>query len=291
VTTYSLGVDLSYEVDFWGRVRKRELAAGADYLASESDYRAARIGILAETISAYLEILDLRRRMTLTGEMIELLKEREELAASRYTRGLASSLDVYRVRQDLLDTQTTLPQLRKLLAGAEGRLTALLGGFREDLEALLPETLPSPSVAAPVPAGVPADLLVQRPDVRAAGHRLEAAGYVIDVREAERLPSLALSGTIGLQKAEVSGLFDVDQWFSNLAANLLAPVFDAGRLQSNVTLAEARFNEVAAAYGRTVVTAVAEVETALAALEQEGRRPTFLAARLVEARAAAAVQA
>ena len=285
LTTFTVGADLAYELDFWGRARSRELAAGAAYLASESDYETARIGILAETIGAYFEIADLRRQIALVGEMVDLLDDREGLAETRYTRGLASSLEVYRLRQDLLDTQAGLPQLESRLDAAEGRLAVLVGGYRQDVEHLLPESISLSRVAEPVPAGVPADLLHQRPDVRATGHRLEAAAYDIEVRRAELLPALSFAGTIGLQNSRVADLFNVGQWFTNLAANLLVPVFDGDRLQSNITLAEARFNEVAAAYGRTVATAVNEVQTALSAMAHEDRRHAFLVSRRAEAQA------
>ena len=153
------------------------------------------------------------------------------------------------------------------------------------MERLLPASIAPSAAVEPLPAGAPADLLRQRPDVRAAGHRLEAAGYDIEVRRAELLPTLSFAGTIGLQNSRVADLFNVNQWFTNLAANLLAPVFDGDRRQSNVTLAEARFNEAAAAYGRTVVTAVNEVQAALAALQHEDRRHALLASRREEARA------
>ena len=290
LTTFSLGAEFAYELDFWGRARNNELAAGSAYLASESDFQAARIGILAETITTYFEIVDLRRQIALLGEMVDVLQEREGVAETRYARGLADSLDLYRVRQDLLDTQAGLPQLEDRLSGADGRLAVLLGGYRQGLEEILPDSLSPSQVAEDVPAGIPADLLLQRPDVRAAGHRLEAAGYNIEVRRAELLPSLTLSGTIGLQNSQVAGLFNVHQWFTNLAASLLVPVFDGDRLQSNVTVAEARFNEVAAAYGRTVVTAVNEVETSLAGMQHEHRRRAFLESRREEAQAAVDLQ-
>ena len=201
------------------------------------------------------------------------------------TVGLADSSVLYRIRQDLRNTQAIQPQLENGLANAEGRLAVLLGGYRDDLAELLPEA-PAPEAAAdPVPAGIPADLLMQRPDVRAARHRLEATRFQVDARRAELLPTLSFSGSIGLQSSKVDSLFKVDQWFTNLASNLLAPVFQGGRLRSNVALAEARFGEFAATYGRTVVTAVNEVETALAVHGNEGRRHALLASRLEEARA------
>ena len=285
LTTFSLSADVAYEFDFWGRVRSERLAAGAGYLATESDLRAVRIGILAETIAAYYEIVDLRQRIALSHQTVEVLLAREEVTALRYDRGLADSLDLYRVRQQLRETQEGRPQLEHLLAAAEARLAALLGGYRDGLDAILPDTLPPAPAADPVPAGIPADLLLQRPDVQAAGHRLDAAGYAIQARRAELLPSLSLSGSIGLMTSQVGSLFNVRQWFTNLAANLLEPVFDGGRRRTRVALAEARFNELAAVYGLTVVTAVNEVEAAMARLDSEGERHALLLSRQEEAEA------
>ena len=290
VTTYSLGADFAYELDFWGRARNDAKAAGMDYLASESDYHAARIGVLAETITTYFEIVDLRRRTALAEETVGVLLERVELAETRYDRGLVTSFELYQVRQELRNTQAGLPQLESALVNAEGRLAVLLGGFRGKLDAILPDSLaPMPSTG-PVAAGVPADLLLQRPDVRAAGQRLEAARYAIGARRAELLPSLSFSGTIGLQASEVDGLFSVDQWFRNLLGNLTAPIFQGGRIRNNIAVAQARFNQAAAAYGRTVVTAVHEVEATLAALENEGRRHDFLESQREEALASVSLQ-
>ncbi len=289
-TTYALGADFAYELDFWGRARNDARAAGAQYLASEADYHAARIGVLATTITTYFEIVALRGQTAYARELVEVLQEREELAATRYERGLVTSFELYQVRLDLWNTQAGLPQLETQLNDAEGRLAVLLGGYRSRLEAILPESLTPASLSEPVAAGVPADLLFQRPDVRAAGLRLDAARYTIGARRAELLPSLSISGTIGVQSSEADGLFKVDQWFRNLLGNLTAPIFQGGRLRSNVALAHAQFNQLAAAYGRAVVTAVYEVEAALAALANEDRRHTFLISQREEARASVALQ-
>ena len=290
ITTYSLGMDFAWELDFWGRARNDSKAAAMEYLASESDYRAARIGVLAETITTYFEIVDLRRRTALARETVDVLLERVDLAQTRYDRGLVSSFELYQVRQELRNTQAGLPQLQSALVNAEGRMAVLLGGFRAKLEAILPDSLAPIPAGDPVAAGVPADLLLQRPDVRAAGDRLEAARYAVGARRAELLPSLSFSGTIGLQSAEVDGLFNVDQWFRNLIGNLTAPIFQGGRIRNNIALAQGRFNQAAAVYGRTVVTAVHEVEAALAALENEGRRHDFLESQREEALAAVSLQ-
>ena len=290
LTTYSLGLDISYELDFWGRNRNDARAAAAELLASESDYLTARIGVLAETVRTYLEIVDLRHQRRLTDEIVEIFQHRASLAESRYDRGLTDARALYTARQNLSNAQTRVPQIEGLLADAEGRLWVLLGGYHANLAGRLPDSLTPSAALDPVPAGIPADLLDQRPDISAARQRMEAARYTVGARRADLLPSLSLYGSIGLQSTTAGEWFDPDQWFRNLSFNLLGPVFQGSRLRSNVDLAEARWHEAAAAYGRSVVSAVHEVEAALAGLETSRHRHSLLASRVQEAQAETVLQ-
>ena len=290
LTTYSLGGTFAYEADFWGRNRNAARAAGAERLASESDLRAARIGILAETVATYLAIADLRRQRSLADESVRILRELERQQTSRYDRGLADARAFYAARRNLRAAEAELPPVEAALADSEGRLWVLLGGYRDDLADILPEVLAPSTALEAVPAGVPADLLVQRPDVSAARQRMEASRYMVGARRAELLPSLSLSGAIGLQGTDTGEWFDPDQWFQNLTVNLLAPAFQGARLQSNLALAEARLDEAAAAYGRAVVTAVNEVEAALTGWDGARRRHALIASLAEEARTEAALQ-
>ncbi len=285
-TTYALAAEFSYELDFWGRVRHRALAAGSELLASEFDLLAARIGILSETIATYLEIDHLRRQVAIASEQVGVLREREQLAERRYERGLSSSAEYYAVRRARNGAEAGVPLIENQLAEAESRLAVLLGGYRDDVEAILPDSARPEPATDPVPVGIPAALLMQRPDVQAAGHRLEAASHTVEAHRAALMPQLSLSGSIGLQSVEADGLFDVKQWFANLAGNLFRPLFDGDRLGSQVELAEARFDELAAAYGRVVVTAVNEVEAALIHFENGRRRHESLTAEHADAEAA-----
>ena len=289
-TDYSASLSLAYELDFWGRARNDRAAALRDLEASESDLQTALLGVLAETIIAYFDVADLRRRVALTTEVVDVLRERVSLTETRYDRGLVGSFELYQVRQDLRVTEAGLPQLRAALQDAVGRLAVLAGRYPRDIGAWVEaSTLPDSSLA-PVPPALPADLLWQRPDVRAAGLRLESARLRVGARRAELLPSLNLTGTLGLQSAEADGLFDLSQWFSNLTAGLTAPLFQGGRLRNNVRAQEARWAQQSAAYGRTVLTAVAEVEGALARQREESQRLAFLQAQLVEAQASVDLQ-
>ncbi len=291
-TDYTASLTLSYELDLWGRIRRDRAAALADLVASEDDFRGVRIGVIAETIRAYHELVDLARRAELTGEILDVLEERAALAETRYGQGLVSSFELYQIRGELRATATSLPQLTAQLADARRRLDLLTGGFPGELDALLESAAPADEaldVDAP-PAGIPADVLVQRPDVRAAARRLEAARLRVGARRADLLPSITLSGTVGLQASEPQNLFRLDQWFNNLAAGLTAPLFQGGRLRANLGVAEAQYAQQVAAYSRAVLTAVGEVESTLRQFDDQRDRFGTLAGQLDEAEASLDVQ-
>ncbi len=290
LTTYTLSVEFAYELDFWGRNRNDARAAGAELVATEADYLNARMGVLAETVRTYLEIVSLRRQQKLADEIANVLRQRETLAKSRYERGLIDLGGLHAARRSLREAESELPQIEALLADAEGRLWILMGGFRTDLAVMLSDSLTASPSLDPVPTGIPADLVAQRPDILAAIQRVEAARYALGARRADLLPRLSLHGSIGLQSTDSSEWFDPDQWFRNLTMNLIGPVFQGSRIQNNIALAEARLNEAAAAYGRSVVTAVNEVESALVGLEATRRRHTLLTSLTEETQAESDLQ-
>ena len=194
LTTYSSGLEFAYEVDFWGRNRNDANAAGAIRLASESDYQSARIGVLAEAVGTYLEVVNLRNQQRLADEIAEISEQLESLARSRYDRGLTDVRALYAARRNLREAQAEVPQIEALRAEAEGRLWVLLGGYREDLAAMLPDSLTPSADLPPIPAGIPADLLVQRPDVSAAMQRVDAARYSVGARRSDLLAATVPAG-------------------------------------------------------------------------------------------------
>lgn len=280
-TTYSASLSFAYEIDFWGRARNDRSAAVREFLASRADLETARLAVIGATISTYFEVLELRDDVELGAENVGLLRERAELTDERYRRGLVSSFELYSVRQLFRDAEAALPGLRTRLFDAEGRLAVLVGryagDFRVDGEPRLD--------LSPIPAFLPVTLLEARPDVRAAGERMEAARHRVGARRAELLPTLSLNGSVGLQSSVPQDLFAADQYFLNLIGNLFVPLFQGGRLRANVGVVEAQYQQLAAAYARTVLTAFKEVQTALRGFENERRRYASVVERLADARA------
>ena len=281
--TYQATLGLSYELDFWGRVRSQRKAALSQYFATAADLQTARLSVISQTISTYFQVASLQRQAALGRQAVDLLEQRLAITQDRYARGLTSSFQLFTVRQSLETARSEQPPLESQLYDARSRLSTLLGRFAGT--ALLPDSLAPSLELSPVPAGLPADLLMQRPDVRAGALRLEAARQQIGVARAEMLPSLSLTGTGGTQSSSLASLVDVDQRFANFVAQLTAPLFQGGRLRANIDAAEARYKQQAAAYENTVLTAFREVKAALVAYDKQRQRLRTVQDQVASARA------
>jgi len=288
---YTLDLGASYELDLFGRARDDYRAGRRDAIASAQDLKTVQLTAAAETISAYFDYVDFARQITLTQHTAEVLRDRAQRTNERFGRGLVDSLELYQIRQDLRATESSLPQLRSSLAATKSRLALLLGTYPDTLDETLSQTLQPRLVFDPVPSGLPSDLLAQRPDVAAGWARLDAARLRIGARRAERFPTLSLTASIGTQSGRVAGAFDfANNWASSLAASIVAPIFDGGRISANIASARATYDQQAAAYARSVITAFGEVESALADYEQQRERYALIASQLAEARSSLDLQ-
>ncbi len=291
VESYTSGLGFSYEVDLWGRLRDEARAGQADAVAAAADMQAARLAVMAETITSYFDIVDARDQIALTTKIIDVLGDRVEQTENRYRRGLATSFELYQVRQDFRNIQAGLPQREIQLTATEGQLAVLVGRYSDNMDQFLGQKLAPQLIFTSIPSGLPIDLLAQRPDIYAEGQRLEAARFNLGARKAERFPSISLSAGTGTQAGNASGLLDIfDKWILNLGAGLTAPLFQGGRIRANIDVADAQYSQQAAVYARTVLTAYQEVGSAIERYEEERQRYRFLFSQLDEATAAAQLQ-
>ena len=229
-------------------------------------------------------------RETILTEVVDILSERLTLTEDRYQRGVVSSIELYQIQQDLNATMSGLPLLGSQIVAARGRLSILLGRYPHELEPVLSgQELPLVNLK-PIPAGIPADILSGRPDLVAAAFRLEASRQRVGERKAARLPSINLTGSTGTQSAELSDIIRADQWFTNFVASLTAPIFSGGRLKADQEAAEARYDQEAARYARSVLTAFQEVDAAISSFDAQRQRKLVLddQLRVAEASEAAA---
>jgi len=290
ITSYELSLGASYEVDLWGRFASLTEAAWRDLLAEEENRRTLAQSIVAETVLLYLEIESLERRIQIAHQNIDSFRRSLEFVSTRYRRGLVSVLDIRQARRVLAQAEAVLPELEELLGLRQQELAVLLGRYpatsdpREQPEDYF-QQLP------PVPAGLPSELLQRRPDIRAAEARLQAANRRIGAAKAARFPSIALTGEYGFSSDELNRLVDLDFDFWSVTAGLTQPIFNAGRLKANQRGAEARYEQEAAVYARTLLTALSEVEAALLTRRKQIERRERLYRFREEARATGRVAA
>jgi NodT family efflux transporter outer membrane factor (OMF) lipoprotein len=257
--SYELGLSASYELDLWGRVASTAKGATADREATREDLRAAELSVAAETTLRYLDLMNVRAKLDLVESQLETGRKIEELIELRFRSSQASALDVLQQRGSVAAIESILPPLKAREQLILNELTTLVGKPVGTDLAIKSRKLPSlPEVPDP---GLPAALLGRRPDVRAAGMRLESADWAISSARADRLPTIRLTASGGYSSDDAGELFD--NWISRLVGGLMGPILDGGRRRAEVRRTKALGDERLAAYRAAVLKAVKEVEDAL----------------------------
>jgi NodT family efflux transporter outer membrane factor (OMF) lipoprotein len=276
-TTLGTSLDISWEIDLWGRLRAGAQAALADLQAASADYRAARLSLAAQTAKAWFAAAEASEQLALAEATVESWRTSSEQVRRRYERGLRPSLDVRLSISNYESAEALLQQRRQQLDAAIRRIEVLLGRYPgRQLET--PRELHE--LSSQVPAGLPADLVSRRPDLVAAERRLAAADARLAVARRSLYPRFALTASGGTATDELKNLLDGDFRVWSLLANLTQPLFQGGRLRAGVDRAESGSEAALESYAGTALRAFSEVELALAA-EQ------FLAEREAHQREAA----
>ena len=256
---YSLGVSSNYELDLWGRVRAEQKAAILSAEAGKQDLNAAAITLAAEVTNRWLQIIAQRTQKHLLNEQLRTNQTFLELIELRFRHAMVSALDVYQQQQVIDQVRAQIPLVEAQESRLMNELSVLLGNAPRSPLVISRPDLPKP---APMPStGIPADLLENRPDIKAAQLRLQSAGWNVSAARADRLPSLTLSARAIFENEHLDLL--LDNWLLSLAANLTAPVFDGNRRAAEVDRTMAMKDENLAAYRQTILTAIREVEDAL----------------------------
>ena len=259
--TEQLSLVAGFELDLWGKLRARTKAAQLDYAAGQEDLQTLYLGLSARLADLYFLAVEQRAQMALNDQLVASFDDTAQRVERRYRLGLAPAIDMYQSRQ----TQTAARAVRYLyearLAEAEHAISVLLGRYPEQNKngslAELPAAPDLPGV------GIPADLLNNRPDLRAALTRVGAADERVAASIADRFPSISLSGSYGTLRQDVTaGLLTGEFW--SLLGNLTMPIVDGGRRRAEVDRQEAALREAVALYQQTVLSAFKDVEDALA---------------------------
>lgn len=261
---YQVGLGLaSWELDFWGRVRSLKDAALQNYLATDAAAQAATLSLITQVADSYLTLRELDERLELTRETIASRAESLRIFRRRFEVGAISKLDLTQVETLWQQARALGADLERIRA-EQAHALALLVGAPLSLP-VQAEPLDDTAVMRELPAGLPSDLLVNRPDIVAAEHQLQAANANIGAARAAFLPSITLTGAFGTASAELDGLFSGASRAWNFAPSISLPIFDAGRRQSALDLAEARRDQAVAGYEKTIQAAFRDVSDALSA--------------------------
>jgi multidrug efflux system outer membrane protein len=261
---YRASVGLSaYELDFFGRVRSLNDQALQLYFATEEARRATQISLVAEIANAWLTLAADRERLRLAQETFSSQKQSYELTRRRFELGVASELDVRQAQTTMDTAQVDVARYSTLIRQDENALTLLLG-------APLPEELKPQggmvevTALADIPAGLPSEVLQNRPDVLQAERQLQAANANIGAARAAFFPTISLTATIGTASSELSGLFGAGSGFWSFIPQITVPIFNAGRNKANLKVAELQKDINIAQYEKVIQTAFREVADALA---------------------------
>ena len=275
-TQYNLGANVSWEIDFWGRFRRGIESADAAYLASIGNYDDAMVLLTAQVADTYISIRAIEEQLRLANESLTIQRRSYDIAELLYINGENSELDALQARTLLLGTEATVPALEISLRQARNALSVLLGMAPANIDKLLGGEGALPSVPAELFVGIPADLLRQRPDVRAAELNALAQNAQVGVAEADLYPSFSLTGSLGLAAAGntdttrtgdsgIGELFRAESLTYAAGASFVWPFLNYGRIRNNVRVQDARLQQALVAYRETVIQAARETEDAMAA--------------------------
>jgi NodT family efflux transporter outer membrane factor (OMF) lipoprotein len=272
-----VGATASWELDFWGKFRRAVESEDANFLGSVAAYDSALVSLTAEVARTYLLIRTLEERLRIAGDNVAVQQESLRIADARFQGGATSERDVQQALTQLRSTEATIPQIEANLRQAKNALCILLGLPPRNLDAMLGDRSAIPEAPLEVAAGIPADLLRRRPDIRAAELQAAAQSALIGVAKADLYPAFTLTGTFGFLASDV-GKFstgDIASWNSRFGS--FGPAFswnilNYGQITNVVRVQDARYQELIFGYQDTVLRAQQEVEDGLSGFLQSQKR-------------------
>lgn len=267
-TTAQVNLNVLWEIDLWGRIRRLSEAARAEYLATDAARRGVTISLVSQIATAYFELLQFDAELAIQRTATNAFTASFRLFEDRLNNGAASKLETDRAAAALANAASIIPRLELDIATTENRIKVLLGQNPGSIarNALTNRTLITPDI----PAGLPSELLRRRPDVLGSEQLLVAANAHIGASLANFFPRIGLTTFIGKVSPELSAFTAGSANMWNVGASLAGPLFQGGQLRAQYRGSKAKFDEASAAYEQNVLTALQEVSDALIARQKLG---------------------
>ena len=280
-TQDQVGINASWELDFWGRFRRTIESADAAWHGTVADYDNALVSLTSDVANSYILIRTIEKRIDIAHQNVETQRESLKIAEARFRYGTTSELDVEQAKTVLNNTLASIPTLETQLRQAKDALSILLGLPPSNLADFLEGPSEIPVSPPQVAAGIPADLLRRRPDIRSAEYQAMAQCAQIGVAKADLYPAFSLAGMFGFGSSDVgnSNLIDIFKWKSRtyqIGPAFQWNLFNYGRITNNVRLQDARLQELLIAYQNAVLAAQQDVEDNLVAFLRAQERAEFL---------------
>ncbi|MFB9128676.1 efflux transporter outer membrane subunit [Paraburkholderia dipogonis] len=269
---YQFGFDASWELDFWGRVRRGVEAASALSDASYEDRNAILLSARAELARDYIQLRDTQALLQIAKQNLDIAHDATKLTQNRVHEGVTTDLDVANAMAQAESIESLIPTLESRNTTTINAIGVLLAKEPGALQQMLAEPHDVPALPDQVPIGVPSELVQRRPDIRKAEAQLHAATATIGMAKADFYPRISLNGSAGFQSLQLSNLAD---WASGqfvVGPSITLPIFEGGRLKGTLHLREAQQQEAAIVYQHTVLQAWREVDDALVVYDAEQRR-------------------
>lgn len=258
------GVSASWELDFWGHVRREVEAATAAIAANQDMQRDVLVSLMAETAQDYIDLRGVQAQIDITQQTINTARRSVDLTILRLNQGTATRLDVAQAQGQLHSFEARLPVLRSQETHLINALSFLIAREPGALKGELGTAAAIPAVPTTIPVGLPSELAERRPDIRAAADRLHAATATVGVAMADFYPRITLSGSLDVQSLQFG---DLGNWSSRqygFGPTFTLPIFEGGRLKGQLELRKAQEKEAALHYQRTVLHAWQEIDDAMA---------------------------
>jgi len=283
-SVYTSGLNASWELDLWGRVRRQIEASEAQVEVSENDRRGMLISMLAEVARNYIQLRGIQEQIAIANDNLKSATEILNLTHERTEKGLVTGLDQENAAAEVESVKASLPQLHSQEIQAMNQLALLIDEPPGALQGTLAKGRMIPPAPAHVPLGIPSELARRRPDIRQAEAQLHAATANIGVAVADFYPSVKLNGSVGYDGLELQNMFKATALQYMVGPQISVPIFQGGRLRSTLELREAQQAEAAIAYQKVVLQAWHDVVNALVAYRDEQKRRDRLKAQIDHAK-------
>ncbi|HKF42002.1 MAG TPA: efflux transporter outer membrane subunit [Thermoanaerobaculia bacterium] len=260
VNLHSVNVNFNWELDLWGRIRRLNEAAKAQYLATDAARKGVLISLISDVASTYFRLRELDEELVISRKTADAFQQTARLFERKLSEGAASALESSYAAAAYKQVNATVPDIERQIEATENVLNVLLGRNPADVPRGI--TLADAPVVPEIPAGLPSDLLQRRPDIAQAEQELIAANAGVGVATANFFPTISLTGLFGGVSPDVSNLFTPGRTWS-IAAGLFGPLFQGGRLRSEYDVAYAQWEQSKLFYEQTVTNAFNETTTVL----------------------------